>query len=205
MAAEGDVVRPGKLATWLAVSPPTITEAMHRLQRDGWVEINNDRSIILTTTGKEAAENLVRHHRILERWLTDVLGLDWASADDEADRLSSAISDFLIDRIDTSLKRPTTCPHGNPIPGREVTYGTLFALATLEQGATARVRRISEVAEHESRELLTALSDHQISEGSSLEVLTTPSEEEGLVIEVTGRHLALSMASARLIWVEIAV
>ncbi len=202
IAAEGDVVRPGKVAAWLSVSPPTVSEAMQRLERDGWIDIHHDRSVTLTPKGNDAASNLVRHHRILERWLTDVLGLDWASADDEAERLSSAVSDFLIDRIDASLHRPLTCPHGNPIPGRDAAYGELASLATLPVGARANVRRISEVAEHEARDLLTMLSGLDISEGSSVEIIESPSESVTMRVVVGARQFDLPVDAARLIWVE---
>ena len=204
ISSEGEVVRPGRLATWLSVSAPTVTEAMRRLQRDGWITIKKDRSIVLTDLGQESAANLVRHHRILERWLTDVLGLDWATADDEADRLSSAISDYLIDRIDASLHRPLTCPHGNAIPGRQAPYGQLTALAALPVGAPATIRRISEVAEHDARELLTMLAEHEIAEGTVVQVSEPASSPDEIAALVDGKRVMLSMAAAQLIWVEVA-
>ena len=204
ISSEGEVVRPGRLATWLSVSAPTVTEAMRRLQRDGWITIKKDRSIVLTDLGQESAANLVRHHRILERWLTDVLGLDWATADDVADRLSSAISDYLIDRIDASLHRPLTCPHGNAIPGRQAPYGQLTALAALPVGAPATIRRISEVAEHDARELLTMLAEHEIAEGTVVQVSEPASSPDEIAALVDGKRVMLSMAAAQLIWVEVA-
>src|SRR5437867_4324041 len=74
----------------MKLSPPTITEALRRMQR---------------------------RHRLIERWLTDVLGLDWAGAHDEAHRLEHAISPVVEERLATLLGMPSTCPHGNPIPG----------------------------------------------------------------------------------------
>jgi DtxR family Mn-dependent transcriptional regulator len=76
---EGEVPRPGRLAEWLGVSAPTVTVSLQRLARDGLVSIAGDRSVELTEKGAEAAATIVRRHRIVERWLTDVLGLDWAS------------------------------------------------------------------------------------------------------------------------------
>ena len=204
IASEGDVVRPGRLATWLSVSPPTVSEALGRLRRDGWIKVKKDRSVVLTPIGQSTAANLVRHHRILERWLTDVLGLDWAAADDEADRLSSAISDFLIDRIDASLDRPLTCPHGNAIPGREAPYGMLTALADLPVNTKAVIRRISEVAEHYARDLLLMLAENEISEGTEVRVTESASSSEVIAALVGGRRVVLPEAAARLIWVEIA-
>jgi DtxR family Mn-dependent transcriptional regulator len=203
IAAEGDVVRPGRLATWLSVSPPTVTEALGRLRRDGWIKVEPDRSVALTSVGALEAANLVRHHRILERWLTDVLGLDWASADEEADRLTSAISDSLIERIDASLDFPNTCPHGNPIPGRFAPYGKLTMLARVDPGRTAVVRRISEVAEHEARGLLSSLTQLRISEGSVLTLSPAMNGPDGLDLVVEGEAVTLDAAAARLIWVEV--
>ncbi len=204
ISSEGEVVRPGRLATWLSVSAPTVSEALQRLQRDGWVTVRKDRSVVLTSAGLAEASNLVRHHRILERWLTDGLGLDWATADDEADRLSSAISDFLIDRIDASLQRPLTCPHGNPIPGRAAPYGELAALADLRTGASAVIRRISELAEHDARDVLLMLAGYEIAEGSAVYVADAEPDSREVSLTIAGTPVRLSVDLARLIWVEVA-
>ena len=118
IAGEGETVRPSRLASWLGVSAPTVSDALQRLARDGWIDVATDRSVTLTEDGQRAAAAIVRRHRVLERWLVEVLDFDWATADVEADNLSSACSDAVIDRLDTSMGSPATCPHGNPIPGR---------------------------------------------------------------------------------------
>ncbi len=201
IAGEGETVRPGRLAAWLGVSAPTVSNALQRLARDGWIDVAPDRSVTLTIDGQAAAAALVRRHRVLERWLVDVLALDWATADVEADVLASAFSDVVIDRLDRSMGTPTTCPHGNPIPGRVPSYGALVALAALPEGRPALVRRISEVAEHEARPLLTLLAAHGVTEGSEVEVLARDAAGS---LEVRGRDgaFALSDASAAWIWVD---
>ena len=83
---------PGRLAEWLGVSAPTVTVSLQRLARDGLIRIADDRSVELTEGGAEAAALIVRRHRIVERWLTDVLGFDWATADLEAQSLSHGMS-----------------------------------------------------------------------------------------------------------------
>ena len=203
IAAEGEVVRPGRLAYWLSVAPPTVTNALARLRRDGWVELGEDRSVSLTDAGRETATALVRRHRILERWLTDVLGLDWASADLEAERLSSSISEEVVDRIDLSMGSPSTCPHGNVIPGRVAPYGALVALAELAPGTAAVVRRVSEVAEHEAPTLLTTLAAHAIAEGTPV-TLVGVGEDTSLTVRVGDRAFSLARAAAASIWVEVA-
>src|SRR5688572_28232227 len=127
-------VRPGRLANWMGVSAPSVTVALHRLERDGWVTIAEDRSVTLTKKGENLAASVVRVHRLLERWLTDAMGLDWAAADEEAQALAPGVSERLADRIDEMLGHPATCPHGNIIPGRKPPYGRLIPLADLKPG-----------------------------------------------------------------------
>ena len=202
IAAEGEVVRPSRLAYWLSVSAPTVSDALQRLKRDGWIDLGEDRSVTLTPSGERTATALVRRHRILERWLTDVLGFDWATADVEADRISSAMSDVVVDQIDATMGSPVTCPHGNVIPGRAAPYGTLTGLADLEAGRPATVRRISEVAEHEAPALLTTLAEHAIHEGSEVVVHVGGSGADEVSLTVAGAPLTLSREAAGRIWVE---
>jgi len=203
IAGEGEVVRPSRLAYWLAVSAPTVSDALQRLKRDGWVELSTDRSVTLTSSGEMTATALIRRHRILERWLTDVLGFDWAVADVEADRISSAISDVVVNQIDQSMGSPSTCPHGNVIPGRSAPYGALVALADLLPGNAATVRRISEVAEHEAPALLTMLANHAIKEGSEVKVTDSNRVAGDVAIIVADTPLTLTVEAAQLIWVEV--
>src|SRR5438445_10973385 len=92
--AEGEVVRSARLADWLSVSRPTVTAALRRMTRDGMVRLNSRKEIELTPRGVKAAAAIVRRHRIMARWLTDVLGLDWVPADEAAARLAHAVSDL---------------------------------------------------------------------------------------------------------------
>src|ERR1019366_5477271 len=180
IAAEGEVVRPSRLAYWLSVSAPTVSDALVRLKRDGWVEIGADRSVTLTESGESTATGLVRRHQMLKRWLTDVVG----------------------DQIDLSMGSPATCPHGNVIPGRDAPYGVLMALADLELDTPATVRRISEVAEHEAPALLSILAEHSIKEGSEVTVVESDLGPNDVALVVAGESLTLSLEAARLIWVE---
>ena len=199
IAAEGDVVRPSRLSNWLGVSAPTVSEALRRLERDGWITTAPDRSVTLTSDGESIARAIVRRHRVLERWLTDTLGFDWAAADVEAERIAGAISDEVISRIDASMGAPTTCPHGNPIPGRDPGHGILTSLADVAVGESALVRRLSEVAEHEGQPLLQQLSDSGVAEGS--EVTVTSRDGAGhMVLTVGATRVELSRRMAGTIW-----
>src|SRR5438045_4620373 len=93
MEAEGESARSARLADWLGVSRPTVTVALRRMIRDGMVRIDPRKEIVLTAAGREAAESIVRRHRIMERWLTDALGLDRAQADEDDGALEHPVDD----------------------------------------------------------------------------------------------------------------
>ena len=195
-------VRPSRIAEWTSVSPATISTTLRGLEATGWIRVGKDRSVSLTTKGRRAAEEIVRSHLLLERWLTDRLGLDWAAADQEAQNLAPAFSKALADRLDEHLGRPSTCPHGNVIPGREAPYGTLISLADLEPDTPAHVRRISEVAEHDAPDLLRLLHASAVSLGTSIRVTGSRGTTGAVSVRVGRRTIAFGTEVARSIWVE---
>ena len=204
IAAEDEPVRPSRIAQWLGVKAPTVSIGLRRLRAGGWIQTELDRSVTLTAAGSDAAETIVRRHRLAECWLTDLLGLDWASAHLEATRLSASLSDTVLARLDISLGEPRTCPHGHAIPGRTAPYGELVALADLRPGGAGAVRRISEIIEHESFELLRALAAAGVRTG--VEVTVEPGGSgDGITLAVGGRPHAIALApeTARMIWVEV--
>src|SRR6187200_1250097 len=123
LAEEDHPVIAARLAAETGVSPSTIFATLRRLASEGYVTINRRKEIHLTAEGKDIAEKIVRRHFLTERFLTDLLGLDWVKAHQEAHRLEHAISQEVEERLATLLRNPTTCPHGNPIPGASSTPG----------------------------------------------------------------------------------
>jgi DtxR family Mn-dependent transcriptional regulator len=205
IAAEDQPVRPTRIAHWLGVKAPTVSIGLRRLRAGGWIHTEMDRRVTLTPAGRAAAEAIVRRHRLAECWLTDVLGLDWASAHLEANRLAASFSDTVLARLDRALDRPATCPHGHAIPGRSAPYGAVVALADLPPGATATVRRISEIIEHEAFQLLRDLSAAGVRTGVEVTVdADGPPGEVSLSVGDRSHALAVDPAAARLIWVEVA-
>jgi len=99
------------------VSPGTISSALAKLERMNLVT-RKDRKINLTEEGRKLAERLIRAHRLSERLLTDIIGIDWVRAHEIAHRLEHVWPDDVLERLDEILGRPRTCPHGHPIPGR---------------------------------------------------------------------------------------
>jgi DtxR family Mn-dependent transcriptional regulator len=193
--AEGEAVRSARLADWLSVSRPTVTVALRRMTRDGMVRLNAHKEIELTARGDEAAAAIVRRHRIMERWLTDVLGLDWVTADAEAERLEHAVSQVVEETLYRSLGRPTTCPHGNPIPGHSTMRTNELRLSALGPGDTGTITRISEVAQREAPPLLQYLHDRGLHPGTRITVEEV--DKVGRTIQLrAARRLTLSIETA---------
>src|SRR3989454_4759435 len=142
MWSEGEPLRSARLADWLGVSRPTVTVALRRMGGYGMVRMNGRKEIELTPSGRRAAEAIVRRHRIMERWLTDGLGLDWVTADEEAARLEHAVSEVVERRLYEVIGRPTTCPHGNPIPGYSKPLPNELRLANMKPRTKATVSRV---------------------------------------------------------------
>jgi DtxR family Mn-dependent transcriptional regulator len=114
---ELDVIQ-ARIADRIGVSRPAVSEMIKRMEAEGLVATARGR-IRLTTKGERLAQRVVRRHRLAERFLTDVLGLSWAEAHTEAGKWEHVMSDSVEAAIDRLLGSPTTCPHGNPIPGSE--------------------------------------------------------------------------------------
>jgi DtxR family transcriptional regulator, Mn-dependent transcriptional regulator len=201
MRAESEPVRSARLAEWLGVSRPTVTVALRRMSRDGMVRLNGRKEIELTGRGLDAAAAIVRRHRIMERWLTDALGMDWVAADEEAARLEHAVSDLVEQRLWETLGRPSTCPHGNPIPGHAEVDPADVRLSALPQGAEATVSRISEVAEREAPALLRYLLERRLVPGARLEVAEVDQVGRTLRIRAPDRDMTLSHDTAAKVWV----
>ena len=200
MWAEQEPLRSARLADWLGVSRPTVTVALRRMARDGLVRMNGRKEIELTRRGMNAAESIVRRHRIMERWLTDVLGLDWVTADAEAARLEHAVSQTVERRLYESLGRPATCPHGNPIPGHSEALPAEVRLSMLKAGARASLTRVSEVAEREAPRLLAYLHQRDLTPGREVSVVEVDDVGRTVRVSVAGREITLGHETAAKLW-----
>ncbi|MBX5476527.1 MAG: metal-dependent transcriptional regulator [Clostridia bacterium] len=199
---EGETVIAARLAEFLGVSAPTVSQMLRRLQRDGYVRVDANRVIRLTSKGERLAASMVRKHRLLERWLTEFLHLDWATADEEAHRLQSALSEIVEERLDEQLGHPTTCPHGNPIPGNGPRVRPLFhPLTEVRPGATVVVDRISELAEEVSP-LLNYLGERGIVPGARFVVKEFNPHAGGMVLERDGQVVTLAPDTAAMVHVR---
>ncbi len=136
-----------RLAERLGVSAPSVSEAVRGLADDDLVSIEDRNEISLTTSGRELAENIVRRHRVAERILVDLLGLDWAEAHGEAHLLEHGLSDRVVDAAMEVLGYPTTCPHGSPIPGADYDDPAAIPISDIAAGQRFRVERVGESVE----------------------------------------------------------
>lgn len=179
MAAEKEIVIGARLADKFHVAPPTVTEVLKRLVRDGYVQMDQKRQVSLTETGYIAAEAVLRRHRLTERFLVDMLGMQWHQVHEEACRLEHFISGAVEARVLASLNFPSTCPHGNPIPGQVPSARTYLQdqgairLSTVAKGEIAKILCISEVVEDEEA-LIHYLHEKGLTPGIELTMLTPP-------------------------------
>ena len=166
--AEGKRATTSALAERMHVSAPSATAMMKRLAELGLVERAPYHGVVLTDKGRLCALEVLRHHRLLERYLADSLGMSLAEVHAEADRLEHALSEELEARIDAALGYPTHDPHGDPIPDSElrIADGPLRALADLDLGDSATVVRVPDG----DAELLRYLTDIAIVPGQTLEL-----------------------------------
>jgi len=200
MWSENEPLRSARLADWLGVSRPTVAVGLRRMTRDGLVRMNGRKEIELTAAGMSAAESIVRRHRIMERWLTDGLGLDWVTADAEAARLEHAVSDIVERRLYEVLGRPATCPHGNPIPGYSEASPREMRVSSLPSGARAAITRVSEVAEREAPLPLAYLDQRDLTPGREVSILEVDDVGRTLRVRVADKDVTLSHETASKIW-----
>lgn len=190
-----DVIQ-ARIADRLNVSRPAVSEMIRRMEHEGLVEVG--RAIRLTAAGTRLAEQVVRRHRLAERLLTDILGLSWAEAHQEAGKWEHIISDNVEAALIRLLEDPTTCPHGNPIPGSNYRAPDTVALADLGVGDGFTVNRIPEELEF-TPGLLDFLEEAALLPGHSGSV-TALSPDGTTTVEIEGNHVGVgSFASTRIL------
>lgn len=193
---EAETVISARLARWMRVTPPTAWATVRRMERDSLVEIDRKKVIRLTPKGLKLAENIARRHRVSERFLTDVLGLGWAEAHEEAHRFEHGVSPRVEERIFATLKNPTTCPHGSPIPGTGAKLDpNLVPMDSLKRGETATVHFISEDLK-DDLELLRYLERGRITPDQEITIQELVPSTGVVIIEANGQSVSLGLAVA---------
>jgi DtxR family transcriptional regulator, Mn-dependent transcriptional regulator len=178
------------LAEQLGVSAPSVTSMLKKLATLGLVEHERYRGARLTRKGERVALEVIRHHRLLEQYLSQTLGLPIHALHDEADRLEHALSEELEAHIDRSLGYPTRDPHGDPIPGPDLKLVVTEAtpLSALEPGAKAVISRVPDG----DGELLRYLDKLRLTPGNKVEIRASAPFEGPLTVRVGGEEHAIS-------------
>jgi DtxR family transcriptional regulator, Mn-dependent transcriptional regulator len=195
---EGIPALRARLAERLGLSAPSVSEGVSRLVDDGLVELSADRTVQLTGTGRDIATTVMRKHRLAERLLVDVLGLEHEHVHEEACRWEHVISDRVEEKLLAFLGNPTTSPYGNPIPG--VGDAADFQIVTLAdvEGPTVRVERISEQLQGDHG-AMHAFDEAGITIGSSVDVAQEPGRT---TVTHAGNRVVLPVEQARLVYVS---
>jgi DtxR family Mn-dependent transcriptional regulator len=191
---EDDVnVIQARVAERLHVSRPAVSEMIKRMQAEGFVSLDGT-AINLTDDGVRLAEQVVRRHRLAERLLTDILGLSWADAHVEAGKWEHVISEPVELAISRVLDNPTTCPHGNPIPGSSYAPPDVVTLSDVAVGVAFTVVRITEELEF-TPGLLEYLEGATVVPGK-VGAVTAVSPDGTVTVEIGGRHVGIGAFAA---------
>jgi DtxR family transcriptional regulator, Mn-dependent transcriptional regulator len=196
---EEEGVRPlrARLVERLGVSAPAVSETVNRLIKGGYANLNEDHSIKLTSKGRGLATTVVRRHRLAERLLVDVIGLEWEKVHREADRWEHAISADVEEKLVQLLGDPLTCPHGNPIPGtkRKADKAKLVRLLDSDPGPVT-VKRISEKLELDD-ESLRLIARAELIPGSAATVVERTGD--GVLVKTgAGEHTIPTKAAEQM-------
>lgn len=199
MEEEGATILQARLSERLGVTPATVSQAVKRLAAEGLIEIQ-DRKIHLTQTGVEVATPLVRRHRLAERLLTDILGIPWYRAHEEAHDWEHVISPEVEQRI-LEKTGATTCPHGNPIPGMTPPYerSKLIPLTELEVGEWGTLSLLTEDVELVTG-ILQYFQEHNLMPGATVKVAAV-SPDGTLTLSVDGKSASLGPSLADNLWI----
>jgi len=185
----------------LGVSAPAVSETVKRLEREGYLTLDDERLMHLTDTGRAYATSVLRRHRLAELLLVDVLKVPWSQVHEEACRLEHAISDNLEEHLVRLLGDPGACPHGNPIPGSAnlVDPGPLQPLAAISVGAHCVVRRIDEHLQTQI-EHMRHLESARLLPGR--ELIVTANGPTALELDVDGTAVSLARSVASNVYVS---
>jgi DtxR family Mn-dependent transcriptional regulator len=176
------------IARAMQVSAPTVHEMIGRLEGDGYVTRAEDKSLSFTDSGHEHAAQIVRRHRLIERFLTDVFDIPWDQVHEEAERLEHWMSPMVEERMLRAIGDAKTCPHGHPIFEGEREQGV--PLADVEEGASVRVLRF----ENEAEDLLHYLKDAGIEPG--MEGTVAERDDDVVIVEADGRRCEITRSVA---------
>ena len=201
LRASGETVTTQAVAARLDVAPPSATAMIKKLASLKLARHEKYRGVELTPAGEKIALEVIRHHRLIETYLSEILGLDWDKVHDEAERWEHVLSEEVEAKMAEALGHPTRDPHGAPIPtlGGEIARDDWLRLSEADSGARATVRRVVD----EDAELLRHLLEVGLMPGNEVEVLRAVAAEGVLRLRVNGRKKVVGLKPAAGVFVEL--
>ncbi len=198
---EGRRVLQARIGERLGLAPATVSEGVKRLVAEGYVTVEGARDITLTDEGQKIAEALVRRHRLAERMLVDILGIQWHLCHEQAEDWEKVMTPEVEEAILAKLEGEPTCPHGNPIPGTtsKISWSDLKAVAAMEAGESGRLTRLLEDVELD-HDVLKFLEDHSLIPGNDLSVVEI-GPDGTRTLEVKGERVSLGQQLGDNLWV----
>lgn len=191
-----------RLAATLGVTKGSVTSMVRKLREAKLAKAERYGGITLTAPGRRLAIDMIRRHRLIEVFLVDTLGFDWAEVHEEAERLEHAMSTKVLDRLDAFLEHPSIDPHGDPIPDADGTLdeGSTTPLAELGRGDRAVIARIVD----QNPAFLDFAAQHGLRPGTRIVVLhVVPAAESICVKAAKTKTVTLSLAAARKVHVDV--
>jgi len=201
MERDGESAIAARLAESMDVSPPTVTMTLKRMERDGWIVMEQGKDIRLTGKGCQAARSVVRRHMLTEWMLARMLNIPWSHIHAEADQIEHTISDETEAQMSANLGDPQFCPHGNPLPGYEQAAAGWIPLTKVLPGEKIIIRRIHETAE-ENHDLLEFLESNGIVPSALAEVTDILPFNQTMDLQAGEKRVSLGFSAARYIFVE---
>jgi DtxR family Mn-dependent transcriptional regulator len=197
---DGEPVVGARLAELLGVTPPTVTNTLKRMVRDGLVTSDSAQGTHLTKAGWQAARTVVRRHMLAE-WMLAKL-LSWSKTHGEAHEIEHAISQEVETALIKEFDHPTVCPHGNPLPGHEAAVSSLVPLTHTTDGQLVVIQRIHELAE-ETPGMLTFLEKNGVLPGQAARVVQVLPFNQTVLIRVKDKDVSLGFSTARFVFVQV--
>lgn len=189
------------LAKLLSVTPPTVTNTLKRMLRDGLISMDK-KGTRLTKSGKQAARTVLRRHMLTE-WMMARM-LPWSKLHQEAHNLEHAISTEVETALFQELGHPQTCPHGNPLPGCEDSVSSWFPLTEGSPNEMVTIKRVHELAEYNA-DLLAFLESKGIMPGAEILIKEVLPFNETISVEIQGQVVTLGFAAAQYVFGELQI
>ena len=198
---EGRRVLQARIGERLGLAPATVSEGVKRLVAEGYVRVEGARDISLTPKGQEIAEALVRRHRLAERMLVDILGIQWHLCHEQAEDWEKVMTPEVEEAILAKLEGEPSCPHGNPIPGTvsSISWSDLKSVAAMDAGESGRLTRLLEDVELD-HDVLKFLEEHSLIPGNDLQVVEI-GPDGTRTLEVQGARVSLGQQLGDNLWV----